>query len=70
MAWVRGVAESRLPYWARWISSSASSRPAEMDHLAAHGGQDVRAERLVPGLLGGVQGEDEVLLRVGWRPTS
>lgn len=39
--------------------------PAEVDHLAAHAGQDVRAERLVTGFLGGVQGEDEVLLGGG-----
>ena len=38
---------------------------AEVDHLAAHAGQDERAERAVAGLLGGVQGEDEVLLGTG-----
>lgn len=36
-----------------------------MDHLPAHGGEDVRAEWLVAGLLGRVQGEHEVLLGGG-----
>lgn len=38
---------------------------AQMDHLTAHRGQDVRAEGLVAGLLGRVQGEHEVLLGRG-----
>ena len=42
--------------------------PPEVDHLAAHAGQDVRAQRLVAGLLGRVQGEDEVLLGGGLEP--
>ncbi len=41
---------------------------AEVDHLAAHAGEDVRAEGAVAGLLGGVQREDEVLLRGGLEP--
>ncbi len=42
--------------------------PAEVDHLAAHVGEHVGAERPVAGLLGGVQGEHEVLLRGGLEP--
>lgn len=38
---------------------------AQVDHLAAHAGEDVAAERLVPDFLGGVQGEHEVLLGGG-----
>ncbi|GAA3081693.1 hypothetical protein GCM10020254_27600 [Streptomyces goshikiensis] len=63
MAWVRGARAVAAAVLGEVDEFQGVLGAAEVDHLAAHVGEDVRAQRLVPGLLGGVQGEDEVLLR-------
>ncbi len=42
--------------------------PAQVDHLAAHAGEHIGAQRPVARFLGGVQGEHEVLLGGGLEP--
>ena len=65
IAWVRGAGAVAAAVLREVDQFQGVVGAAEVDHLPAHVGQDVGAERPVARLLGGVQGEDEVLLGGG-----